>query len=70
MALKIEPLEVRIVTCEACDGEGWVDVSTSLSGDSDVQRRCRVCHGSGAELVEVVPVTLEELEEAHGGVGQ
>jgi DnaJ-class molecular chaperone len=67
--LRIEPREVRFVTCEACAGGGWVDCVANEVGNlaSKVQRRCRVCDGQGVELVEVAPVTLEDLEEAHGG---
>lgn len=52
--------DVRIVTCEACGGDGLEDVAVS-------DRPCRDFGGKGEVEVRVEPVTLEDLEEAHGG---
>lgn len=44
----------RIVGCEACGTEGYHDVYHN--------EECHWCEGTGGELIQVGPITLEDLE--------
>ena len=52
--------DVRIVRCEACGSEGRIyhgDGSHRL----DWVEPCPYCQGTGGEMIEVEPITLDDL---------
>lgn len=61
----------RIVECAACGGEGRILVSGWVyehgcgvpHRDLLDDGRCDLCDGTGGEIIETEPVTLEDLEE-------
>lgn len=58
---------LRIVLCEACGSEGriYFDVS-DRDGPMEASEPCPWCDGTGGELVEVLPITMEDLDELVG----
>jgi hypothetical protein len=62
--LSLEPIEMP---CPSCGGDGGFDVPHGYDPRDGSLRthwcECRTCGGSGAEFVEVLPVTFEDLEE-------
>jgi hypothetical protein len=44
----------RIVLCEACGSEGKLDVGL-------YEIECPNCNGTGGEIIEVFPITLDDL---------
>lgn len=61
-------IETRWVDCEACHGEGRIERRHPRWGCADcpepwIDVTCPECDGCGLMLVEVEPVTLEDLEE-------
>jgi hypothetical protein len=63
------PEDFRLVPCEHCDTEGHIYelmrgfVSWDEPYGEYVGRKCPVCEGSGAELIEGESVTEEEIME-------
>ena len=58
----------RIVQCDLCQGSGWINIDLNRHPTLGwLQRRCGGCEGRGVYEVETEPVTMEDLEEAHGG---
>lgn len=52
--------DIRIVPCEHCNTEGRI-----YCGQHEDERdcgECPVCEGTGGEIIEVEPITLEDLE--------
>lgn len=59
-----------IVLCECCGSEGriyrrasWLD-SDAGPGEID-DGPCEACDGTGREMIEGEPITMEDLDEAH-----
>lgn len=56
--------DVRLILCEYCGSEGRIYGSRSgHQNDPDTIDRgpCAACEGTGRELIEVEPITLEDL---------
>lgn len=52
--------EYRVIPCEACGSEGRVLTSDGGPYDKD-HGPCPYCDGTGSELIEVQPITIEDL---------
>lgn len=56
----------RIVPCDHCGTEGRI-----YSGMYEDERdcgECPVCKGTGGEIIDAEPITLEDLEVAHADI--
>lgn len=56
-----------LVLCEACGSEGRILTANGNDPDHTDLGECPWCSGTGGELVECEPITLEDLEDAHCG---
>ena len=56
--------DARIITCDACDGDGhfeWCD--GHVGGEPHyASRRCTQCGGTGEEEIELSPIDMEDLD--------
>lgn len=58
------PADYRIVSCDACGSEGRILQSASGHANDPYDRDCGpcpCCKGTGSEIIEVEPITLEDL---------
>lgn len=56
----------RVIPCESCGGDGEFNEPYFRSDHSVGNRhsKCTACAGTGEQVIELEPVTLEDLEEA------
>lgn len=59
---------VRIVCCENCGSEGRVYIGQYE--DERDNGECPVCEGTGGEIVEVEPITEDDIENLAGSCDQ
>lgn len=57
---------LRIMLCPTCGSEGVLIFARGNDPDNERYEECPECEGSGDVLVEVEPITMEDLEAADG----
>lgn len=58
----------RIVPCQCCGSEGRIYDKYYTWQDGWIDRDigpCEACEGTGGEIIETEPITMEDLEHAY-----
>jgi hypothetical protein len=54
--------DIRIIPCEECGGEGELYYAWANDPHPRSSGRCGACGGRGEVEIEVVPITMEDLD--------
>lgn len=60
--------DLRLVPCDRCDGNGTIEQRHPAFGSPScpspsIEVRCEWCDGTGYDVIEVEPITMEDLDK-------
>ena len=58
----LEPNQ-RVERCDVCHSEGFIEHGHPNAPHPDWVERCEACDGTGAIVVDLLPITIDDMDE-------